>query len=96
MGLKVNKIKEEYIGCIFKNGKKIGRFENVMECLDFRLQVAKKRAEGYYYFLDKFPDIKIEIDSGGGVINHPIDGYNSPHTYTRDIYNVKLNDYKES
>ncbi len=88
----VNKIKEENVGKIYhEDGTYVGRFENVMESLEFRCQVVENKASNYYMIYDKHPDLKVRINENGGVENHP-DDLNTPTTYTRRIFNMQLND----
>lgn len=89
MNIQVNRIPEEYRGVIFLNGDTIGRFENVMELLDFRIQIAQGHLVGYTYKYDLYDDI-ITIDDRGGVSSHP--DMNCPANYTRRLYNLQLND----
>ncbi|MDD1442776.1 hypothetical protein MEO93_20920 [Dolichospermum sp. ST_sed3] len=88
--MKINKIVDEYKGTIYFNDTVVGRFDNVMECLDFRYQIAQNKVSGYYYIIDNYPN-KIIIDELGGVENHP-DLINTPSKYSRELYNLQQND----
>lgn len=84
--MKLNKIPEQYVGTVYYHDTVIGRFTNVMEILDFRIQVGKARATGYYYIIDNYPN-KIIIDELGGVYNHP-ELSDTPYKYTSMLYAI--------
>lgn len=85
--IKLNDIQDNYVGIYSPNGKLIGNTNSELVFNDFRLQIAKERAEGYFFMYD---GIKYTIRSDGKVDNWPCKLFDTCMNQMEELFRIQL------